>query len=309
MTLEDMDVDCGNRPLRIGIITGSGPQAGIDLWQRILALNQSIIESTREYKGDKDAPHVVIHSVPALGGPHGFHDLEKSSPDYKLLMEAMEQTIMQISQSCDVFCICCHTLHYLEQDIRDFVDKMRANGDSRAVAHFLSIVDCTADVIATCGAKKVSILGSNLISDVDGKSPYKRIGKIPGILCSAASNECRKKQQELIIAAKRDGPESQESQDLMVAVLKELDEMDLLVLACTELPLVMAGSKCSAIETCAQLFNPTQELARRLLIFDPACALDTKTLSERAFNKNSCVTKNSIHIKTIHYTHSSDASI
>jgi len=263
---EETGSELCNRPIRIGIITGSGPQAGIDLWQQILALNQLNVQCTREYRGDKDAPHVVVHSVPALGGPHGFHDLERSTQGYKPLMDAMKETIMLISKSCDVFCICCHTLHYLEHDIRNFVDKIRADGGH--VAHFLSIVDCTADVVASSGAKKVSILGSNLISDVDGKSPYGRIGNIEGVKCSAASDECRKKQQLLINAAKRDGPDSAEAQDLMASVLEELDEMDLLVLSCTELPLIMAGGKCSQIRTRAQLFNPTQELARRLLTFD-----------------------------------------
>jgi len=255
--------------MRIGIIGGSGPQAGIDLWEEILALH------SRTSHGKDNFPHVVIHSVPLLGGPHGFHDLKPETPGHKPLLQALENTIRLISKSVDVFCIACNTLHYLDEDIRRIVDKVEQS-DGHA-AHFLSIVDCAIDAIASSGVKRVSIMGSMLTSDVEGQSPYARVVRdLPHVHCTAASIECRKKQQLVINAAKRDGPHCAEAQDLMAECLDELleEDVDLVALSCTELPLVMAGSTCSRFfSTRAQFLNPTQELARQLLMFQapPSC--------------------------------------
>ncbi len=50
---------------KIGIITGSGPEAGVDLWQKILKINKDILKE--DFHGDLDAPNVTIFSVPELG--------------------------------------------------------------------------------------------------------------------------------------------------------------------------------------------------------------------------------------------------
>lgn len=50
---------------KIGIITGSGPEAGIDLWQKILIENKAILKD--KFQGDLDAPNLTIFSVPQLG--------------------------------------------------------------------------------------------------------------------------------------------------------------------------------------------------------------------------------------------------
>eukprot|EP00397_Hematodinium_sp_SG-2012_P010213 GEMP01010322.1.p1 GENE.GEMP01010322.1~~GEMP01010322.1.p1 ORF type:complete len:261 (+),score=52.20 GEMP01010322.1:59-841(+) len=248
--------------LRIGIITGSGPQAGIDLWQKILLLNQEAIERERRYGGDADAPHVIVHSVPKIGGPHFVSKLEKSSPEYEPLMKALQDTIILISRDCDVFCICCHTLHFLEAEIQAFVDKLRTDGHE--VAQFMSIVATTRDAIIKSGAHKVSIMGSLLSSDVEGKSPYRCMTKIPGVECKAAADKCRQLQQDAIAACKQNGPENPRVLSNMSAVLAELGSLDMLVLACTEFPLI--ASYCPKTVH-AQLFDPTEELARRLLDF------------------------------------------
>lgn len=106
---------------------------------------------------------------------------------------------------------------------------------------FMSIVDCAIDAIASCGAEEVSIMGSMLTSDVAGKSPYGKLRDIsPHIHCEQASQKCREKQQRVINAAKRDGPGCREAQELMGSCLEELGDNHVLVLSCTELPLVMA---------------------------------------------------------------------
>ncbi|MBL8442639.1 MAG: hypothetical protein JNK52_01215 [Zoogloeaceae bacterium] len=49
---------------RIGIITGSGPETGVDLWTKVLRANRELLGS--DCRGDLEAPEVVIFSVPEL---------------------------------------------------------------------------------------------------------------------------------------------------------------------------------------------------------------------------------------------------
>ena len=49
----------------LGIIAGSGPEAGVDLWRKILVANR--IALNERFRGDIDAPHMVIISEPTLG--------------------------------------------------------------------------------------------------------------------------------------------------------------------------------------------------------------------------------------------------
>ena len=51
----------------IGVIAGSGPEAGVDLWVKILAVSRR--EQGEAYTGDSSAPLVRIISDPALGLP------------------------------------------------------------------------------------------------------------------------------------------------------------------------------------------------------------------------------------------------
>ena len=50
---------------KIGIITGSGPEAGLDLWNKLLHANRAMQGDL--FRGDLDAPNVTIFSEPSLG--------------------------------------------------------------------------------------------------------------------------------------------------------------------------------------------------------------------------------------------------
>ena len=54
-----------HRAYTIGIIAGSGPEAGIDLWTKVLTATQQQLGAV--FEGDIDAPRVVIVSEPQLG--------------------------------------------------------------------------------------------------------------------------------------------------------------------------------------------------------------------------------------------------
>ena len=49
----------------IGIVAGAGPDAGLTLWRKILAVNR--LRFGEAYRGDLDAPRVRVVSEPSLG--------------------------------------------------------------------------------------------------------------------------------------------------------------------------------------------------------------------------------------------------
>ena len=95
---------------RLGILTGSGPEAGIDLWSKVLSEARRALGSS--YRGDIDAPHVVVLSVPELG-----HSMQL--PDTReLVWEHLRAAAEQLAPQVDAFAIACNTLYLFEPELR-----------------------------------------------------------------------------------------------------------------------------------------------------------------------------------------------
>ena len=92
-------------PRRIGIITGSGPEAGLDLWQKVLEENR--LAHGLDFRGDIDAPDVTVLSIPELG--YSMDLPETTSRVWTALADACERIAPQV----DVFAIACNTLYAL----------------------------------------------------------------------------------------------------------------------------------------------------------------------------------------------------
>jgi aspartate racemase len=88
----------------IGIVTGSGPEAGIDLWAKILRGNASTLGAA--FRGDLDAPRVVVLSEPQLGLSMDL------AANETLVWEVMHQTAVTISGQTDFWAIACNTLNW-----------------------------------------------------------------------------------------------------------------------------------------------------------------------------------------------------
>ena len=84
----------GKKPAhKIGIISGSGPDAGLNVFTKILEAHRRRMGDS--YKSDKDAPSIVLYQVPEIGGPHGSWDLDdKTTPEFKMLWANMTATIV-----------------------------------------------------------------------------------------------------------------------------------------------------------------------------------------------------------------------
>src|SRR3546814_11830862 len=101
--------ESAGRP-RIGVIAGSGPEAGIDLWSKMLVANRELLGD--RFSGDVDSPTVVIFSAPELGLSM---DLRKNDA---VVWRRLEQVVRDIVPHVDIFTIACNTLHYYSARIR-----------------------------------------------------------------------------------------------------------------------------------------------------------------------------------------------
>jgi aspartate racemase len=86
----------------LGIIAGSGPEAGVDLWTKVLKSARRKLGP--EYRGDEDAPPVQIISDPCLGiAPRSFWDR-------RARRIALRRAIATLAPATGRFTVACNAL-------------------------------------------------------------------------------------------------------------------------------------------------------------------------------------------------------
>lgn len=201
---------------RLGILTGSGPEAGIDLWSKVLAEARHVLGPA--YRGDIDAPHVVILSVPELG-----HSMQL--PETRdLVWEHLRGAAEQLAPQADAFAIACNTLYLFEPELRAL----------SLDAKLISPVDCIRNYWEANGRQQMALLGAAPVTDLSGDtSPYKELA---GPL-SLELHDDPARVHALIENIKLEGGSSPELLAEFTEIVEGLDAASAL-LACTELPLV-----------------------------------------------------------------------
>lgn len=91
-----------NQFKRFGIIAGSGPEAGVDLWSKLLMSARSTLGAG--YKGDPSAPFVRIISSPALGLAND------TWINRRAVHSALKRCVTEITRSTDYFTVACNVL-------------------------------------------------------------------------------------------------------------------------------------------------------------------------------------------------------
>ena len=99
---------------RIGVICGSGPEAGMDMFQKLLLIHRQKLGE--RYRSDKDAPDIIVTSVSSIGGPRTANDLVDGTTDCQQTCLNLKDAIIDMVPYVDCFCICCHQLHFFEND-------------------------------------------------------------------------------------------------------------------------------------------------------------------------------------------------
>lgn len=222
---------------KIGIITGSGPEAGIDLWSKLLAANRKI--HGERFRGDLDAPDVTIHSESVLG-----LSMELAEND-EAVWQCLRKTAESIAQRVDYYAIACNTLNYYQPQLEAL----------RLPATFVSFADAVVRFVRYERIERVALLGARPVTDLGPWSHYRRLAEHVAI--ELPKPDQAEALHRLIYDVKTHGGNAEGIGRRFRAILDTLESRTVL-LACTELPLISieAGGK--------QVVDVTELVAQRL---------------------------------------------
>lgn len=201
--------------LKIGVIAGAGPEAGMDLWKKILDENKRLLGD--DFQGDIDAPAVVIFSIPALGIAMDIQHYEEE------LWKVLQAEMQVMATHVDLICIACNVLHY-------FSDRIRKLNLS---AEFVSIVEVVGDYILAKKIKRVGLLSISSVVALDRWSAYTPLNDRVNLVTPKQPEGM----DQLVKDIKRYGSGRDELHKAYDQAVQAL-EVDCVLQACTELPLV-----------------------------------------------------------------------
>jgi aspartate racemase len=220
----------------IGIIAGSGPEAGVDLWNKVLAVNKQ--RFGRDFRGDLDAPHVTIISDPELGLSmelERYHDR---------VWERLEEDVRTLSGQVAYYAIACNTLNVFE-------DRIKALD---LPGRLISFCDCVLAHIRRHNLRRVCLFGARPVMDLGVWSAYRTLPRLVEVEVLPAAADLH----QLIYDVKTYGPRHNGLAARFEEMLGKI-ESEVVLLACTELPLI------PRIRTSKQLVDVTQLVAQELV--------------------------------------------
>lgn len=220
----------------IGIVAGSGPEAGLDLWAKILKRNQAVHGSG--FRGDLDAPRVVVVSEPELG-----LSMDLAAND-AAVWDAMRRTLAVLEPQVDVYAIACNTLNWYAPRIAEL-------GLAAELVSFQAVLE---DWIARTGTARVALLGAGPVTAMDEWSAYRDLVALVDVELPADLQALHR----LIEDVKRLGSADASLRPRLAELVAGL-ESDVVLLACTELPLI------ADIETGKTLVDVTDLVADALV--------------------------------------------
>lgn len=224
----------------IGIVSGSGPEAGIDLWTKVLAATRTLLGDA--YSGDLDAPRVVVVSEPRLGLSMSLEEHEDE------VWDALEATVGQLAPQVDHYAVACNTLHY-------FAPRL---AEHDLGAELVSVVDTTRAYVRDRGLDRVGLLGARQVVDLGDWSPYRGLTDDTTVVTSAHRDELH----DLIHLVKTHGAHHPGLAQTWAKVVAGVDA-DTLLLACTELPLLPRPDTAKTLVDVTELL--ALELASRAI--------------------------------------------
>lgn len=200
---------------KVGIIAGSGPEAGVDLWLKVLQENKEYLKDN--FHGDLDAPDVTIISRPELGYSM---ELEKN---YDMVWQTLKEAVEDICEHVDYFVIACNTLNVYENKIEQIGLKHK----------FISTLDVVRDYIEQNDLQKVSILGALPVMQMKEFSVYRPLNETFNVEVPQEFESLHK----LIYDVKKYAGNTQYIINEFKSIIEKLESKDIF-LACTELPLI-----------------------------------------------------------------------
>jgi aspartate racemase len=220
----------------IGIITGSGPEAGVDMWTKILAANKKRLGE--DFHGDLDTPRVAIISEPKLGLSM---ELEQNRD---AVWHYLKKTAAKLARLVDYYVIACNTLNYFQQKL----EKLDLG------ARLVCFTDVVSDFVRRNHIRRLCLLGARPVIDLGNWSAYRRLPEIVDVEVPAARDQLH----QLIYDIKTHGPQA----DTIALDFKNLlatIQSNTVLLACTELPLIRN------VSTDKTLLDVTELVAAKLV--------------------------------------------
>lgn len=231
-----MDILPRSERRRIGLVAGSGPEAGVDLWQKVIEETKALLGES--YTGDLDGPRVRIISSPALG-----LSMELEANDVAVWPE-LERVFDDLAGQSDVIAIACNTLNYYERQIKA----------APRAADLVSVGDVVERYLERKGLRSVALLGATPVTRMDRWSAYHRLTK----RFEVETPQDPSLLHQIIYDVKRHGGRD----PAVVGRFRDLIgtlKSETVLLACTELPLIPCG------DTGKDLVDVTRLLARGLV--------------------------------------------
>lgn len=238
----------------IGILGGVGPQAGLDLAEKLIKLTQA--------KRDQDHLPFILFSLPEMVGDRTAYLLgrEKVSPAYAIAEQLEKMSTMGIT----IAVIACNTAH--AGPIFDLVqDMLRNKGISLPVLH---MVQETVAYIreAYPEVQRVGILGTQGTYQT---GLYDQALEAVGLEAITPDMDIREQQVHTAIYSPDFGikahsdPVSEEASSRVFSAIRHLQTIgaEVIILGCTELPLAVKESEIDGI----RILDPARIIAEKLI--------------------------------------------
>ena len=239
----------------LGIIGGSGPEAGLDLAAKVIEANRRRVLPLRRQAdarpfGDHDAPRFTLLSVPELGLSMDL--AAQKAPVWDALRGAYLE-LSAASTPVDVVGVACVTLHYFEPQLLALRHELRAAG--RPAPRLVSAVGAVEARLSARSPlpRSVGLLGSASAMELGpgGLSPFRCDDEEEGQGRGVGSREhcgrwqyelpppsAREQLEGLIHRVKREGVAAARGRQELMLIVEAMDS-DVVLLACTELPLLL----------------------------------------------------------------------
>ncbi len=210
---------------RIGIIGGLGPEATIDYYKEI-------INAFKKEKGDLDYPEIIIYSVNMAH----FIGLMREKK-YEQAIAYISEKIEGLKKAgADFAALSANTPHQLFDELRE-----------RSEIPLISIVEVTCDEAKSKGFKKVGLFGTDLTMRA---SFFSDVFRKQGIQVVAPDEEDRKLINDKLFSEIELGIFKDETRELLIGIIKKMvreQQIDALILGCTELPLILTAETYAGI--------------------------------------------------------------
>ena len=222
----------------VGIIGGMGPEATLDLFYKIIKATPA--------KKDQDHIHIIIDNFPQIPDRNAFFLGRGESP----LPYILKSVKILEKANVDVLCMSCNTAHYFVEDIRKATQ-----------LPFISIVESTLNEVRRRfeNSKNIGLLATD--STIIGKV-YHKVFEAEGYKIITPSKEKQKEVMKIIYSIKAGKIEG--NTQIFEEIIKHMKllESELIILGCTELPILLKYFKPSV-----PVIDATSCLAKEVVNF------------------------------------------